>query len=375
MCDRRVAAFAIALLLPFPAGAQTLDTARLHHRADSLLALWREANTLGEVQQAVRALRHQRAAQVTRATAALRGEHPVQAGGLMVIADYPDSIPLAAAAARTWAILSRTYASHAGPLVVQPIRLTVVFPDRRVPAGPPGRRVPRNVSSDDLERTLLALAGEPAIDKRFVAWLGNPVEPVLDTAAERSNAYVQLVTAGSAAATRCFEGDVGACATALQLREDSDFYLSAYDPAQRRAVAAGARSRTVLDPAALALYSRCVEDAVDSACIDFLRGLGPSQVPRPLEFGARNLLVSTALSLGRDGAYDRLAADTTAPVIARLERAANAPIDQVVAAWRASIIAARPRPPRVPVRDTLLALGWTAVLATGALRSTRWRLT
>src|SRR6185437_10682550 len=144
MCSR-VLALVLACSVPVAgtARAQVLDTAHLHHKADSLLALWREANTLGVVQQAVRAVRHQRATQVTRATAMVRGEHPVGAGALMVIADYPDSIPLQGAATRAWEVLSTTYGSQAAALAAQPIRLTVIFGNREGAASPTSRRVPR----------------------------------------------------------------------------------------------------------------------------------------------------------------------------------------------------------------------------------------
>ena len=128
MCSGRAVGLSlIAVLGASSVSGQALDTARLHQRADSLLTLWREANTLGEAQQAARDVRHQRATEVTRATAAIRGQNPVKAGDLMVIADYPDSIPLRDAAAKAWAILSSTYGSHASLLTRQPIRLAVMF--------------------------------------------------------------------------------------------------------------------------------------------------------------------------------------------------------------------------------------------------------
>lgn len=372
--SRRLLGVLVVLSLPLArrAAGQALDTASLHHRADSLLALWRQANTLGEVQQAVREVRRQRSSQVTRATAALRGEHPVQAGNLMVVADFPDSIPLRAAADRAWHILSTTYGGAAAPLVAQPIHISVIFSERQVVTN--GRRVPHKVTVDELARTLIGMAGQSKVDARLARWLGNTVHPVLDTVMERGAVYVQLVTAGSAAATACFNGALAGCAAALQLSEDSLFYLTVYDARQRRGSVAGARSREFLDPTDRATYIRCVDDRVDSACVDFLRGLPPQQIPQPLTFQARNLLVSTAEAMGGPGAYDRLVADTTAPIVTRLERAANAPVDRIVGAWRAQIVAARPLATQVPMGDAAVALGWVGLIAFGAVRSTRWRL-
>jgi hypothetical protein len=237
-----------------------------------------------------------------------------------------------------------------------------------------GRHVPRNVTAEDLEHTLIGMAGQPRVDWRFGSWLGGTVHPVLDTAAEASAVYVQLVTAGSVAATRCFSGTRTACVAALQLPEDSEFYLAVFTPAERRAAVAGARSRDMITPTALVTYSRCVDDRVDSACVAFLGSIGTGQVPQPLSSQARNLLVSTAFSLGGAGAYDRLMADSTAPVITRLERAANAPIDRVVDEWRTRVLGARPAAGGVPARGVFLALGWVGLIAAGAIRSTRWRL-
>ena len=373
MCRAWPVAVALSLLAAHGVAGQTLDTAHLHRRADSLLVLWREANTLGEVQQAVRDVRRQKSAQITRATAALRGEHPVQAGDLIVVADYPDSIPLREAVARAWGMLSTTYGGSATALVAQPIRLTVVFDERQLVTD--GRRVPHRVTVDELERTLLGMTGQPRVDARFSRWLGNTVHPVFDTAAERGAVYLQLVTAGASAATACFQGSIAGCTTALQLSEDSEFYLTVYDAAQRRGAVASGRTADMLGPTERATYVRCVDDHVDSACVEFLRGMPLPQIPQPLNFQARNLLVSTAVQLGGAGAYDRLMADTSAPVIGRLERAANQPIDRVVTTWRAAVIAGRPPATAVSPGEGLLAVGWMGLIAFGAIRSTRWRLT
>jgi hypothetical protein len=374
MYDLRALGLAMMVVLPVGAAGQALDTARLHHRADSLLVLWRQANTLALAQQAVRDVRHQRATQVSRTTAAIRGENPVQAGDLMVIADYPDSIPLREAATRAWSILYSTYGHRASSLVQQPIHLTVVFSvGLHIPAAN-ARRVPHSASVGELERTLLGLAGQPAIDRRLSNWLGNTVQPVFDTSATRSNVYVQLVTAGSIAARNCFQGSQASCVTALQLSEDSDFFLTAFDAAERRQAVARSSARSRIEPADLPAFTHCVDDRVDSACVVFLRALGWTQIPRPLGVEARNLLVSTALEVGGAGAFDRLTGDSAASVSERLSRTAGAPIDRVVQTWRSNVMAARPPRSGVPLGAALLTLGWAGLFATGAARSTRWRL-
>ncbi|HEY6807374.1 MAG TPA: hypothetical protein VI160_01200 [Gemmatimonadales bacterium] len=376
MSRHRAAAVAVAALL---AGApqargQALDTDGWHHRADSLLALWRQARTFAAVGQALRADRTRGTAAVTRATAERRGQHPVQAGGLMVLSDEPDSIPLRSAVPRAWALLARTYGAAAGPLTAQPVRIHVAHLGRATPPMAESRPVSSTVSADGLARMLLAIVGAPRVDHALQHWLGGGVRPVIDTAAMHGAAYVSLVTAPSVAARGCLQGVPADCRTALELPPDTLFYLTAYDAGERRLAVSHARQSAMLDPPEQLTYAHCVRDGEDGACRDFLRLLGTDQVPRPLPDDARQLLVSAALALGGPGAYDRLVADTLASIPDRIAAAAGAPLDAVITRWRSDVLRARPAPPSVPLADGLLALAWIGVLAGGALTSTRWRL-
>ena len=66
--------------------------------------------------------------------------------------------------------------------------------------------------------------------------------------------------------------------------------------------------------------------------------------------------------------------DSTAPVSTRLERAANAPLEKIVGTWRTIFMAARPVATGVAAGDAAIAVGWVGLIAVGAMRSTRWRL-
>lgn len=353
--------------------AQNLDTAQLRHRADSLLRLWREANTFARVQVSLDDARRQGTARATRATAAIRSERPVQRGGLMVIASEPDSIPLQETVPRTWAALRATYGSRADSLASQPVHIIVINSEREPVVEARARRVPAHIAPDLLERTLLGLIGSPRADGRLSRWLGGAVHVLLDTARARSETYMQLVT-GGVAARACFRGDLNRCADALELPEDSTFYLTTFNAAERREAVARARQPDVLEQVPRAQYTQCVNHADDSACVHFLQALGRDQVPRPLDGNARDALVFTALAMGGDSAYDRLVQDTTAPVVKRLEHAARAPVAAIVSRWRHDVLAARPSSPSVPLRETVFALGWVGLLTAGAVRSSRWRL-
>jgi len=355
------------------AGAQSAGTRALTRRADSLLALWRDASTLAEVQLDLQAARQHTAGEVTRSTASVLARRPVQTGHLMVIATEPDSIPLRAAVASVWTALERTYGRLADSLTARPLRLSVVSSDRRPVTNPDDRRVAAGLSVDELVRTLLGMVGQPLTDARFSRWLGGRVQVMLDTGLVRSAAYLELA-AGSRAGRACFAGVPAQCAAALELDEDSTFFLTAYDANDRRQAVMAARRPDMVEPAEQALYRQCVDRYVDSACAAFLGSLGREWVPRPLTEDARDLLVATALDLGGPEAYGRLMADSTAPVSARLARAAGVPAAVVVARWRAGILAARPAGHGIPWSGTLATLGWVALLATAAVRSTRWRL-
>lgn len=370
---RRGLALVVALgLAAGRAPAQALDTAQLRHRADSLLRLYREALTFARVQTALGQARQVGAASATRRVAAVRGEQPVQAGALMVIANQPDSIPLQEVVPRTWGVLHRTYGSRADSLAAQPIRLIVYHSVRDQITDIRGRRVPAGIAPELLERTILGVLGGPRPDSRLARWLGGAVHVPLDSMRARSETYLQLVT-GGAAARGCFRGDISRCEDALELHEDSDFYLSVFNAAERQEAVARARDPDMLDQVTKPQYTRCL-DGADSACIAFLRAMTVGQVPRPLDGNGRDALMFTVLAMGGDSAYDRLVRDTTRSIISRLEAAANAPIGAVVSRWRGEVLSARPPSPSVPFQDAAFSIGWVGLLVAGAVRSTRWRL-
>src|SRR5438132_518515 len=112
----------------------------------------------------------------------------------------------------------------------------------------------------------------------------------------------------------------------------------------------------------------------DSACTELLRSLPAGVLPRPLTYDARAALVHVALRLGGREAYHRLVATPGTPIADRLAAAAGVSVDSVVALWRSEILTARPAPVTVPPWGPWAALGWTAVFAVCALRSSRWRV-
>ena len=192
-------------------------------------------------------------------------------------------------------------------------------------------------------------------------------------------AYLDLITLPASGATKCFEGETQACAALLALTPGQDPWQEALDAAQRRRLVAQ-RLAYLRSPRGGALmrdrserFRQCVDGEVDDACLNLLHtywGTFSSLVSAR----TKRSVMLVARSLGGEGTFSRLVADTTAPLGARLSAAAGAPLDSLLRAWHARVLEAEPAPTRVgPVA------GWTSflvILIAGALamRSTRWRL-
>jgi len=191
-------------------------------------------------------------------------------------------------------------------------------------------------------------------------------------------AYLNLITLPAIGATKCFEGDMQACAALLGLTPVSDGWDELFDEAGRRTWVAnhsfwfrstgGMRSN-----GQAAQFRQCVDAKDDRACLDLLHARWGASPPLPSQLTKRSV-VFVARSLGGDGTFSRLVADTTAPLADRLSAAAGVSVDSLLRAWHARLLEAAPAPTRVgPVA------GWTSflvVVLAGALamRSTRWRL-
>jgi hypothetical protein len=116
---------------------------------------------------------------------------------------------------------------------------------------------------------------------------------------------------------------------------------------------------------------RCL-NGDNSACVHVLAANTVAPGIRTSE-SARRSLLRAALTIGGDGAYARLAADTTDSVLQLLESTSGLSSDSLITAWRAQVIAARPAPVSTPPRTVFMAVVWGAVLCVISLRSSRWR--
>src|SRR5438477_10795 len=232
---------------------------------------------------------------------------------------------------------------------------------------------PGRLASQSVER-LQARADSLLREWRRANALADMVDSLNQT---RAAVYVQLVTAPSQAARSCFLGVISDCRNALALGESPDPLQQWYPSAgERRALVfrSFAEYFGYSDHGARKPALQSCGAGSDSACTELLRSLPPGALPRPLTYDARAALAHIALRLGGREAYHRLVARPGAPIADRLAGAAGVSVDSLVAQWRSEILAARPAPVTLPPWGPWAALGWTAVFAVCALRSSRWRV-
>ncbi len=191
-------------------------------------------------------------------------------------------------------------------------------------------------------------------------------------------AYLDLVTSPMVAATRCFEGRVPSCMDILGLDTVADPWLDLFDAAGRRVWVSrhlrylrSAKAPQLTEPGRL--LRECTDDQSDNACLALLSTM-PLPLPNFLSARTKRSVVFVARSLGGDGTFARLVADTTAPLADRLAAAANAPLDSLIHVWHTRVLEAEP--PSTGVGTAAAGTSLLVIIVAGvlSLRSTRWRL-
>ena len=155
----------------------------------------------------------------------------------------------------------------------------------------------------------------------------------------------------------CAAGEAGACAAALGLGPDArpDAWYSDEDIRSLLERVLPARR----DSSVLAARQQCVSRNDRAACRTALAAFAPGEIPPPVAAGARRLLLDVALELGGEGALERLLAPEGS-LDERIARAARAPIDSVVLAWRERLDRAAPAPTRLAPSVAIASVGWSA---------------
>ena len=206
------------------------------------------------------------------------------------------------------------------------------------------------------------------LDSTLRAWLRFPLQPAHDVKLGRSATYVEIATTDNRIAAECFAGSLARCREGFAFEQPADPVMSWYEPANRRRLARRALLRRRRDPA----VERCVQGD-DLMCIAELRSWAPDELPPPLSSHARHSLTWVALELGGDGALARLETSTVGTVEQRLAEAARTTPAKLIAAWRDSVVAARPRPVAASARTAWAAVMWASLLGILSMRSSRWR--
>lgn len=334
----------------------------LEAKADSLLREWREAKQFADLQDSLRNVRER------------DGRDTIRVGALVYLVNR-SPLPLAQAAAIAWPQVERFYGPAAQAFAQHPFLIQAVDPDTNEDV-PPGRaiKILWNTDVAPLARALVAMADLGPLDRGLRNWLGAVVVPRFDSGPGHAAVYVELVTAPSRAARRCYSGDRVACSDALSLGDMTDPATRWYGADERRALAAmeydspfaGARRREQA--------AHACEQGSDSICLELLRALPPGRLPPPLDYQARLTLLETAVRLGGPETFRRLLAIPAGLMGQRIAAAAGVSEDSLVGRWRTDVLAARPTPVSLPRRGAWVALAWIVVFGTCGLRSSRWRV-
>lgn len=344
-------------------GAWGQDLAQLRQRAESLGRAWQEAQLFATLQDSL------------RRTAPPPNMDRAQSGELTVFAD-PSRLPLQRATTAAWSALDRFYGTAAAALAGRPLVLRVLDALQKPSPGHGERWVLATTDLELPELTLLLVrnAPLPPNDARLRAWLPLAIVPPHDTTRERAQVYVDLVTSHADVSRRCYAGELAACRVALAVDSVAHPLLEWWTAADRRRLVPILLETYFLNESnRRARTNDCLERGVDSACLELLASIPRNALPRPLGAGAQLGLLQLAIEMGGRSAYERLRADSTAPVGQRLAAAAGLPLDTLVATWRRTVISARPRRVALPWWTAFFACAWTGAFATMALRSSRWR--
>ena len=224
--------------------------------------------------------------------------------------------------------------------------------------------------SDWIFRVSAELFERRMLGPSLLAWTGNRAASALDTVttAHWASLRLDLVSASEAVVRRCYDGDIGACLTALELKPTKDPVAEWYDASGRRAYVE--RNDWAARQASREQSERCIAGD-DASCIAVMRIMFRRSQPRPALYN-RITLVQTAMALGGSGANGRLLNSTGQPS-ERLAAVARVPVDSVVRVWLDRTRSARIASDAMSLPIAVSSLAWILACGAMALRSSRWR--
>jgi hypothetical protein len=365
MCrERGVAWIAASLLVCGSAHLAAQSTASLRERLALLERSWREAAAASAAVDSAARVRMAGVLDTTRIES------------LTILAPSEWLGPAATAGRIAWRRLFGAFGDHLRSGKPYPLLLVLTVAGEPPPLGFPLHAIPVPVLRGATEDTLLAAQMDIAVqgflanqyDDALKRWLVGRIDTrdVVPPAL-----FVDLATSPSVVARACLVGSVDACGTALVLTTPNDPATAWYDAGGRRAVVALV-PRDVA-PNLLDL-DQCVSKGSDAACLREMRSSKSPDIPPPVGWDSRELLVRLALHLGGPGAFDRLITSAPRPIGERLALAARVPIDSLLGRWRAAVLSSRPASVDLTPETAWIALLWGVLFAVFLLRSSRWRV-
>lgn len=210
------------------------------------------------------------------------------------------------------------------------------------------------------------------LDPALQGWLSAPLIPRLEPDVVTPGSYIELATSGSPVARSCYQGDLPACGEALGLSRPDDPALAWYSAEGRRALVAR-QSQVLRVGADREVFADCVGGRVDRDCLALLRS-HPGLVPPPLSGSTRGGAFLSAIRTGGSGSLQRLllgAADST--MAYRLHQAGGADVAALLAQWRTTLMATRPKATQIPPATAMTTVAWLMGLLLLTFRSSRWR--
>jgi hypothetical protein len=276
-----------------------------------------------------------------------------------------------------WLLLSRIYGRWADSarnarLLVSRLQMTGGEPSRdQALADGLGASIvgiSEPVRADQITRGTLAIVSPliygraDGVLKRWLPWIYP--DTVLRLHADAM--YEELATTPWSAARRCYSGDLTACRLSLGVTR-VDPATGWYNAMDRRVYVA-----QVLHGTSEAARD-CVDAGDDAACIASLKRAPGGAPEPPLGDQARQFLLALAINAGGPRAFERLMAHPQEPLDARIEAAADIPLDSLITRWRDQILAGHPKTVAADSQAAWAAVAWGIALTIVALRSTRWR--
>jgi len=203
----------------------------------------------------------------------------------------------------------------------------------------------------------------------FSGWLSNQVSLDSLSRDDWRGLRLALVSSPAAVGRRCYEGDLRACALALGITAPRDTVREWFDATDRLRIVK--RSKGVATRVDAAATARCLEGQ-DFSCVALLRQYPSPGVPAPLPASTRASLARFAITLGGEGAVDRMLGEERAPM-ERIAAAARVPADTVLRRWQLSTRNQRSSSRDLTPEIAIASIFWSLALGALSLRSSRWR--